>query len=156
MVRALKSLLRCLLFLLACGPSRAADLPFLEEPTLELHMVGTSQLRVLSPTVLEVTLITTKAPDPAPVERWNLAAEDQLHRARDSAYGTSFPNETKRFRGGGWYFSANAAFDLAVASALDFPALNDPRDKFAEAIWPPRLWRDQLQRCLDRPLTRML
>ena len=62
------------------------------------------------------------------------AAEDQLHRARDSAYGTSFPNETKRFRGGGWYFSADAAFDLAVASALDFPAQNDPRDKFAEAI----------------------
>src|SRR5437867_11858911 len=74
MVRPLKSLLRCLLFLLACGPSRAADSPLPEEPTLELPMVGTSQLRVLSPTVLEVTLISTKAPDPAPVERWNFVS----------------------------------------------------------------------------------
>jgi len=32
------------------------------------------------------------------------AADDQLHWSQASAYGTSFPTETKRYRGGGWYF----------------------------------------------------
>jgi hypothetical protein len=62
------------------------------------------------------------------------AANDQLHWSQQSAYGTSFPTETKRFRGGGWYFSMDQAFDLAVACALDHPMMNDPRQKYTEAI----------------------
>jgi hypothetical protein len=62
------------------------------------------------------------------------AADDQLHWAEQSAYGTSFPSETKRFGGAGWYFSLDQAFDLAVASALDQPPLNDPRPKYLRAI----------------------
>jgi len=62
------------------------------------------------------------------------AADDQIRWSQQSAYGTSFPTETKRFRGGGWYFSLDQAFDLAVASALDHPAMNDPRPKYVEAI----------------------
>ena len=62
------------------------------------------------------------------------AADDQLRWSQQSAYGTSFPTETKRFRGGGWYFSLDQAFDLAVACALDHPARNDPRPKYADAI----------------------
>src|SRR5262249_45340306 len=42
-------------------------------------------------------------------------AADQLQWATESAYGTSFPTETKRFGAGGWYFSLDQAFDLAVA-----------------------------------------
>lgn len=63
------------------------------------------------------------------------AAEDQLTRSQDSAFGTSFPLETKAVRSAGWYFSMDQAFDLAVASALnDYPPLNDPRPKFLAAI----------------------
>ena len=62
------------------------------------------------------------------------AADDQLRWSQQSAYGTSFPTETKRYRGGGWYFSLDQAFDLAVASALDHPSQNDPRPQYAEAI----------------------
>ncbi|MDB6029097.1 MAG: non-processive endocellulase, partial [Verrucomicrobiales bacterium] len=54
--------------------------------------------------------------------------------ANQSAYGTSFPSETKRFRNAGWYFSSDAAFDLAVACALDYPAMNDPRREFRAAL----------------------
>jgi hypothetical protein len=61
-------------------------------------------------------------------------ADDTLRWAQQSAYGTSFPTETKRFRGGGWYFSMDQAFDLAVGWALDHPPLNDPRTKYLEAI----------------------
>jgi hypothetical protein len=61
-------------------------------------------------------------------------ANDQLRWAQQSAYGTSFPTETKHVGGGGWYFSLDQAFDLAVASALDQPVLNDPRPKYLRAI----------------------
>src|SRR5204863_5262412 len=62
------------------------------------------------------------------------AAEDHLRWARDCAYGTSFPTETKRFRAAGWYFSGEAAFDLAAACQLDYPSGSDPRPKFREAV----------------------
>jgi hypothetical protein len=62
------------------------------------------------------------------------AANDQLRWAQESAYGTSFPTETKRMRGGGWYFSMDQAFDLAAAFAMDQPPMNDPRPKYLEAM----------------------
>ncbi len=62
------------------------------------------------------------------------AGEDQLKRAQASAYGTSFPEETKRTLSAGWYFSSDAAFDLAVASQIDYPEKRDPRPKLFEAI----------------------
>ena len=62
------------------------------------------------------------------------AADDQSQWAQQSAYGTSFPTETKKFRGGGWYFSMDQAFDLAAGSALDQPAQNDPRPRYRAAI----------------------
>jgi len=62
------------------------------------------------------------------------AGADQLKRAYNSAYGTSFPEETKRVRNAGWYFSGDAAFDLATAYQLDYPIKNDPRPKLLEAL----------------------
>jgi hypothetical protein len=62
------------------------------------------------------------------------AGEDQLRRARDSAYGTSFPEETKRVQSAGWYFSGDAAFDLAVACQLDYPPRRDPRPEMMAAL----------------------
>jgi hypothetical protein len=62
------------------------------------------------------------------------SGEDQMRRAFNSAYGTSFPEETKRARAAGWYFSGDAAFDLAVAYQLDYPRMNDPRPKLMEAL----------------------
>jgi hypothetical protein len=62
------------------------------------------------------------------------AGGDQLQRAENSAYGTSFPTETKRTLTAGWYFSGDAAFDLAVACQLDYPVTNDPRPKMRAAL----------------------
>lgn len=62
------------------------------------------------------------------------AGQDQLERARQSAYGTSFPLETKRALSAGWYFSSDAAFDLAVACQLDYPVKRDPRPQMLEAM----------------------
>ena len=62
------------------------------------------------------------------------AGEDQLKRARQSAYGTSFPEETKRAFSAGWYFSGDAAFDLAMACQVAFPVKRDPRPAMREAV----------------------
>jgi hypothetical protein len=62
------------------------------------------------------------------------AGRDVLRWSDESSYGTSFPSPTKRMRGGGWYFSIDQAFDLAVASQLDYPRENDPRPRQLEAF----------------------
>jgi hypothetical protein len=63
-----------------------------------------------------------------------LAGRDALRWSDHSAYGTSFPDETKRMRAAGWYFSLDQAFDLAAASQLDYPRGNDPRPAFLRAF----------------------
>ena len=55
------------------------------ENPLALPRIGAQQLRVLSPTVLELTLITTKAPN-GPVTEWNFVGKDfgpRLPQPRD-------------------------------------------------------------------------
>ncbi|HTL67270.1 MAG TPA: glycoside hydrolase family 9 protein [Lacunisphaera sp.] len=47
------------------------------------------------------------------------AADDAVRWSQQSAYGTSFPDATKRVRGAGWYFSGAQAFDVAVGWQLD-------------------------------------
>ena len=51
---------------------------------------------------------------------------DKLRADSDaSAFGTSYPDESKRSRVAGWYFSENGAFDLMTASVLDHDARYD-------------------------------
>jgi len=45
-------------------------------------------------------------------------AADQMRYASASAYGTSFPDVTKRFRTAGWYFSEDAVFDILTGDTL--------------------------------------
>jgi hypothetical protein len=43
------------------------------------------------------------------------AGNDALKWSQQGAYGSSFPEDTKRVKGAGWYFSASQAFDIAAA-----------------------------------------
>ncbi len=47
------------------------------------------------------------------------AGQAQLTRTQHSAYGTCFPDESKRTYSAGWYFSSDQAFDMAVAYQLN-------------------------------------
>ncbi len=47
------------------------------------------------------------------------AGDAALKWTQDSAYGTAFPDATKRQQSAGWYFSGAQAFDLTVARQLD-------------------------------------
>jgi hypothetical protein len=42
--------------------------------------------------------------------------QDTLNWSHQNAYGSSFPQLSKAYQSGGWYFSASAAFDMAVAT----------------------------------------
>jgi hypothetical protein len=53
---------------------------------------------------------------------------DMLGWSQDNAYGSSFPDLTKAYQGGGWYFSAAQAFDLAVAYQFN------PDAKYIDAL----------------------
>ena len=70
--------------------------------------------------------------DPEHLQRCSgeiVAAGWQLSEyARGSAYGTSFPFESKRHQRAAWYFPLEWAFDLAAAYQLE------PRPEFFEAI----------------------
>jgi hypothetical protein len=46
------------------------------------------------------------------------AGDNVMNWSRMSAYGTSFPDATKRVMAAGWYFSTDQAFDIAVAYQL--------------------------------------
>src|ERR1044072_954183 len=56
--------------LLALFASRGAAF---DEP-LSLPEIGSAQLKILAPDLLELTLVTTKAPPPAQVTQWNFVA----------------------------------------------------------------------------------
>src|SRR5262249_12076059 len=47
------------------------------------------------------------------------AGDDVANWSQESAYGTSFPDATKRVKGAGWYFSTDQAFDVVVAYQLN-------------------------------------
>lgn len=46
------------------------------------------------------------------------AGEDAARWAHQSAYGTSYPEPSKRINAAGWYFSSDQAFDITVAYQL--------------------------------------
>jgi hypothetical protein len=54
--------------------------------------------------------------------------DDNLLWSQQNAYGSSFPDTTKRYHGGGWYFSAVQAFDIVVAYQLN------PNPAYLDAI----------------------
>ncbi len=70
--------------------------------------------------------------DPAYLAKCNAeiiaAGDDALLWSNENAYATSFPEETKRVLGGGWYFSLDAASDMAVAYQID------PKTAYIDAL----------------------
>ncbi len=59
------------------GVSRGA-IQMNDENPLAVPPVGGYQLRIISPTVLELTLITSKEPDPAPVKAWDFVQDGRV------------------------------------------------------------------------------
>src|SRR5688572_20453485 len=64
-----------LCFVLLLSANGAANDGVTNENLLALSAPGSHQLRVLSPDLLELTLITSKAPDPARVGPWDFVED---------------------------------------------------------------------------------
>lgn len=56
------------------------------------------------------------------------AGDAALNWSDQSAYGTSFPDNTKRVRSAGWYFSSGQAFDITVAHQIE------PKAAYIDAV----------------------
>jgi hypothetical protein len=56
------------------------------------------------------------------------AGDMQLGFSQASAYGTSFPTQTKAVQGAGWYFSQDQAYDMTVAYQIN------PKPEYMAAI----------------------
>jgi len=56
------------------------------------------------------------------------AGDDALGWSQENAYGSSFPDATKRVLGAGWYFSSDQAYDITVAYQLN------PKPEYLDAI----------------------
>lgn len=54
--------------------------------------------------------------------------DDHLRWSQEHAYGSSFPETTKGYNGGGWYYSPVQAFDIVVAHQLS------PKPAYLDAI----------------------
>jgi hypothetical protein len=84
--------LSAVLFLGTALPCLAGDLP---ENPLALPVPGSTTLRILSPTLLELTLITRKEPDPRPPPQWNFVdAQSRLQSPPPSAFLVKSDNRT--------------------------------------------------------------
>src|SRR5689334_11624840 len=56
--------------------ARGAEILISDDTPLQMPLPGAHALRVLSPSLLELTLISTKKPDPAMVTEWNFIGAD--------------------------------------------------------------------------------
>lgn len=104
-----------------CASPGVAVLP--DENTLAMPEVGWHQMRVLSPTLLELTLINTKASIQAPPSAWNFVGENFALKLPPSpafqvtANGTPVPVTTVGFKRRPLYAPLKHR-DLRIANAL--------------------------------------
>ena len=54
------------------------------------------------------------------------AGDANMNWSKMSAYGTSFPDNTKRVKSAGWYFSTDQAFDITVEAWLTVRSTSTP------------------------------
>src|SRR5262252_9174208 len=88
----------------ACGGgSGAPTRPLTDEDPLVLPALGAYQLRILSSNILELTLVATKAPDPARVTQWNFFDNrGQVHPPPASAFAVRVAGAPARVLNVGW------------------------------------------------------
>src|SRR5579863_9253186 len=68
-------LLLSLVWGLFCADTRSEELLIQDDQPLQMPAVGACGLRIITSTLLELTLVTTKPPDPAPVREWDFVSQ---------------------------------------------------------------------------------
>ncbi|MGI8967425.1 MAG: cellulase N-terminal Ig-like domain-containing protein, partial [Limisphaerales bacterium] len=124
------------------------DLGAIEANPLQMPAVADYGLRILSPTLLELTLITTKRPDPAPITEWNfVGANGQLSAPAPSAFVVTAGGQTIAVQSVGFKRRALYAplkiYDLRMGNYLYLQLANPiPEGQTVEVKNPDgKLWR---------------
>ena len=93
-----------------------------DENPIRMPGVGSYGLRILSPTLLELTLITTKQPDPAPVSEWNFVNGGSFNAPSSSEFVVTANDQTVGVHSVGFkrrpLFAPLKVRDLRIASQL--------------------------------------
>ncbi|HEY3861980.1 MAG TPA: glycoside hydrolase family 9 protein [Verrucomicrobiae bacterium] len=94
-----------------------------DDMMLQLPKVGDNALHILTPTILELDLITSKALDPAPVTNWNLVnASSQLVPPAASAFAVTANGQTVAVSKIGFkrrpIYAPMTNYDLRVADSI--------------------------------------
>jgi hypothetical protein len=129
--------------------SLAVDLQLTDQSPLLMPAVGSYGLRVLSPTLLELTLINSKEPDPARVTRWDFVSDDfQLSAPPLSEFNVSVGGQPASVQTVGFkrrpLYAPLKTRDLRIASTLYLQlAAPIPDGQAVEVtnpsglLWPP-------------------
>jgi len=119
--------------------------------TPELPEVGANTMNVLAPNVLELVLVNTKQPDPAPVSSWNWVNNHQLSAPPSSAFAVTVNGKPVAVTAVGFKRSPLAAplanYDLRIENCLYLELGTPVADNEAVAVTNPdgALWPASMQ-----------
>lgn len=99
-----------------------SDLRITDENPMRVPAVGAYGLRVLSPTLLELTLITAKQPDPATLTEWNFVANNNFNAPATAEFVVTAGTQTLTVTSVGFkrrpLYATLLVRDLRVANCL--------------------------------------
>jgi hypothetical protein len=120
------------------------------DATLQAPKVGQHTLRILSPTVLELVLVSTKEPDPAPAETWNWVNGGAFTATNFSAAKVIVNGQTNPIVGVGFkrrpLFAPLDYWDLRIGTSLYLQVSNAIAvSNSVQVINDGTLWATNLQ-----------
>src|SRR6266850_4790975 len=146
-------LLRCISLLSLCVMNcLGAGIALSEDAPLTFPPVGSYELRIITPSVLELTLVTKKDPDPAKSEAWNFvnnSGQGQLPVPGDffvSASGKSIPIKAVGFKRRALYAPLKQR-DLRVGNYLYLQLVSPIPDNQTVKVENPgkKLWAPPIE-----------
>jgi hypothetical protein len=106
-------------------PTLTNSLPgvsYIDYLTPQLPAIGDNELHILSPNLLELKLITTKAGDPAPVTQWNFVNNGNFTAPSVSAFNVTVNGQTVAVTGVGFkrrpLYAPIETYDLRIENSL--------------------------------------
>jgi len=104
------------------GDGSSATISVVDDTTLEMPRPGSYTLHILSPTLLELELITTKQPDPAPLTQWDFVSNGQFQAPSTSQFQVKANGQNVAVQGIGFkrrpLYAPLLVHDLRIANCF--------------------------------------
>ncbi|MFN7139353.1 MAG: cellulase N-terminal Ig-like domain-containing protein, partial [Limisphaerales bacterium] len=146
--------LACLLLLLVAGfgcadIAQSRELEIRDDQPLHLPQIGATGLRIISPTVLELTLITSKAADSSRLSEWDFVQDNAFHPPPVTEIEVTAANRKIRIKELGFkrrpLYAPLKERDLRIANHLYLQLSEPVQDGITVEVKNPngRLWKDK-------------